>query len=202
MTSTQATLKFSDNSTKTINANEKITKLLTDAKSFQKNTVTANIAEGDAAKTSDDKYYQSTLITVVGSPSHNFENYKVELSGIDGAIIVDENGQELNKDNIAAGTNFYVRIPAEKVTTESQTVKVNVTANFTGNSVSFYKTGDDKLQRMASIFPGSEIAGAEFAVVGNTGMNVAQTIYFVGLIVLLCGVGIVYANAKPVQEKQ
>ena len=33
-------------------------------------------------------------------------------------------------------------------------------------------------------------------------MNTAQTIYFIGLIVLLCGVGIVYANVKPVEAKQ
>ena len=35
----------------------------------------------------------------------------------------------------------------------------------------------------------------------DTGMSKAQTIYFIGLIVLLCGVGIVYANAKPVESK-
>ena len=33
--------------------------------------------------------------------------------------------------------------------------------------------------------------------VPDTGMGVAQTIYFMGLILLLSGVGIVYANAKP-----
>ena len=33
--------------------------------------------------------------------------------------------------------------------------------------------------------------------VPDTGMNTAQTIYFIGLIVLLSGVGIIYANAKP-----
>ena len=33
--------------------------------------------------------------------------------------------------------------------------------------------------------------------VPDTGMGIAQTIYFMGLILLLSGVGIVYANAKP-----
>ena len=33
-------------------------------------------------------------------------------------------------------------------------------------------------------------------------MSAAQTIYFIGLIVLLCGVGIVYANAKPIENNQ
>lgn len=46
--------------------------------------------------------------------------------------------------------------------------------------------------------------GDGFNLVGSpdTGMNAAQTIYFIGLIVLLCGVGIVYANTKPVESKQ
>ena len=42
----------------------------------------------------------------------------------------------------------------------------------------------------------------EFVGTDDTGMTTVQTIYFIGLIVLLCGVGIVYANAKPVQVKQ
>ena len=47
-------------------------------------------------------------------------------------------------------------------------------------------------------------SGLEISFVGSpdTGMNNAQTIYFIGLIILLCGVGIVYANAKPVEQKQ
>ena len=46
--------------------------------------------------------------------------------------------------------------------------------------------------------------GDAFNIVGSpdTGMNAAQTIYFIGLIVLLCGLGIVYANTKPVESKQ
>ena len=42
----------------------------------------------------------------------------------------------------------------------------------------------------------------EVAPSPNTGVNKAQTIYFIGLVVLLCGIGIVYANAKPSESKQ
>ena len=38
--------------------------------------------------------------------------------------------------------------------------------------------------------------------VGDTGMSVAQIVYFIGLIVLLTGVGIIYVNAKPAEIKQ
>ena len=39
----------------------------------------------------------------------------------------------------------------------------------------------------------------DLAPAPDTGISAGQTIYFVGLIVLLCGVGIIYANAKPTQ---
>ena len=47
----------------------------------------------------------------------------------------------------------------------------------------------------------SKDSGKDFdlAPAPDTGISAGQTIYFVGLIVLLCGVGIIYANAKPTQ---
>ena len=38
--------------------------------------------------------------------------------------------------------------------------------------------------------------------VPDTSMSIAQSVYFIGLVVLLCGVGIIYANAKPRQKQQ
>ena len=42
----------------------------------------------------------------------------------------------------------------------------------------------------------------EAVVVDDYGISTAQTIYFIGLIVLLCGIGIIYANSKPVENQQ
>ena len=46
-------------------------------------------------------------------------------------------------------------------------------------------------------------AGKDFdlAPAPDTGISAGQTIYFIGLIVLLCGVGIIYANAKPAKAQ-
>lgn len=187
----------------------KIQELYTAATNATVPSVSVNVAEGEATHVEKEKYYQSPLITVVGTPANSFENYSVSITGIDDMITVNENGQEISRDSITAGTKFYVRIPEEKVTKESQTVQINVTANFTGGSARYNIATNGKdsqnpnpFQRLATVYPTSKIAGAEFVVTPNTGMNVAQTIYFVGLIVLLCGVGIVYANAKPVEAKQ
>lgn len=179
-----------------------IKSLVAKAKTATIPKVTVNVGEDSAAKTDDGKYYQSAIISVVGDPTANFESYDVTVSGIDGAIIVNENGEEISATGISAGTKFYVRVPSDKVSKEPQTVKINVRAKFNGMRGFYYATSDSNLQRMASTEDDYVDGGAEFTVVGDTGMNATQTIYFIGLIVLLCGVGIVYANAKPIQAKQ
>ncbi len=169
------------------------------------NRVIVTKADDNISRTDDKKYYQSSLITVSGDPTNSLLGYDVSLTGLDGAIIVGEDGESLNTTDIAPGTKFYVRVPAEKVTESVQKVNVSVTGHFTGASGTYYYVEDNAdLQRMASVEPGDVAGGIEVEFIGtpDTGMNTAQTIYFIGLIILLCGVGIVYANAKPVKSRQ
>ena len=197
--------------------NTKVNELVTKANAATNPKIVVTKASDEVSKTEDGKYYQSALITVVGDPSDNFTSYDVTLTipkTIGEASIVLEDGTVVEQaagseetavyGPIAAGKKFYVRVPVEKVGEEVQNIKVSVSGKFEDLGIYYYKTGDDKLQRMASVVPGTVSGGTEVEFVGSpdTGMNAAQTIYFIGLIVLLCGVGIVYANAKPVEAKQ
>ena len=187
--------------------NGKIMALVNNAKAATSagNRVIVTKADDNISRTDDKKYYQSSLITVSGDPTNSLLGYDVSLTGLDGAIIVGEDGESLNATDIAPGTKFYVRVPAEKVTESVQKVNVSVTGHFTGASGTYYYVEDNAdLQRMASVGPGDVAGGIEVEFIGtpDTGMNTAQTIYFIGLIILLCGVGIVYANAKPVKSRQ
>ena len=188
------------------NAYAKVRKLVDDAKAASKVVpkVNVNKASDSMVKTSDGKYYQTSIITVAGSPSGNFKSYDIRVSGIDGAKVVDENGKDLALTNVAVGKKFYVRIPANKVTEKVQTLKVEVTGHFDLPGATYYVSAGHQTLTTVSVNPTDGHGEVEFEVVGvpDTGMNAAQTIYFIGLIVLLCGVGIVYANAKPVQNKQ
>ena len=164
-------------------------------------TLSVSAANENIVKTSDGKYYQTSVITVAGTPANALKTYDItSVSGIDGVKVVDENGAEMALTNIPAGKKFYLRIPANKVTNKAATLRVNVTGNF---STYVYYVADGYQKVVA---PGNhqEQRGIDFEITGSpdTGMNAAQTIYFIGLIVLLCGVGIVYANAKPVESKQ
>lgn len=162
-------------------------------------------ASDNLSQSEDKKFYFSDLITVAGDPSSALQSYTITLNGIEGAKAVDQNGSELT-GTITAGTKFYVRIPAEKVTKEVQKVTVSVDAKFTSLEGKYFTAAAANKQKVVSVKASEKIIskGTEVQFVGteDTGMNKAQTIYFIGLIVLLCGVGIVYANAKPVQVKQ
>ena len=169
--------------------------------------LTVTKANGEISKTDDGKYYQSTLISVVGNPSSDFKSYDIKVSGIDGAIVVGEDGKQMSLTGVNPGKNFYVRIPKEKVTETVQTLTVSITGHFNTLAGNYYTAKDNaSLQKVVSVTGAnkdvSEGTSIEFVGAPDTGMNTAQTIYFIGLIVLLCGVGIVYANAKPVESKQ
>ena len=160
------------------------------------------------SKTTDGKYYQSSKISVVGNPAGTLQSYTISLSGIDGAFAVDPEGR-LIEDAVGPETEFYVMVPVDKITDKVQTLKVEVVGKFSSLAGNYYTTaqtsGGSPLQKVVSV-TGNVInvsRGTEIEFVGapDTGMNAAQTIYFIGLIVLLCGVGIVYANAKPVESK-
>ena len=120
------------------------------------------------------------------------------------AKVVDENGAEITALNgLAKGTKFYIRIPADQVSSDTKTLTVEVVGHFDSVVGNYYIA--DGLQKVVTASNTVVVINASDSidVVGapNTGMSTAQTIYFIGLIVLLCGVGIVYANAKPAESK-
>ncbi len=170
--------------------------------------ITMSLANQEMSITEDEKYYQTALVTITNSdPSNLVEgSLAVEIkSAPDGTILIDENGQEI-KDykNL---TKFYVRIPVESVTEENKVVKLYAKGTFRGYDGYYYRA--DGAQTVSTVFTtdvptdtGLEISINYTPEVPDTNMNVAQSVYFIGLVVLLCGIGIIYANAKPKQNQQ
>ncbi len=168
----------------------------------------ANLSSTDISITNNNEYYQSDAVTVTGSPSDNFNSFKVEISSApEGTILVDEKGAKLSSyDNLPTGTKFYVRVPVNKVTEENKKVKLSFVGSFKTYEGNYYvSTGKQTITSVKTV-NNNVSTGLEFELnytpdVPNTGMSTAQTIYFIGLIVLLSGVGIIYANAKPTNAK-
>lgn len=187
----------------------KINNLVSEAKKATKaRNISVSFANSDLSKLQDGNY-QTSVVNVTSTTEDSLTGFDVSISGIDGITVVDENGNEIKTlTNLTKGTKFYVRIPKNQVTEKAKTLTINVVGHFNYLKGTTYTTPNQSGQVMQKVVTvtGSVIdvpSSTSVQVVGapDTGMSTAQTIFFIGLIVLLCGVGIVYANAKPVQDK-
>ena len=83
---------------------------------------------GDSiSKVDGTDYYQTPVVNVTSSTSEALTGYDISVSGIEGAKVVGEDGQDItNLTNVSKDTKFYIRIPADKVTDKVQKLTVNV----------------------------------------------------------------------------
>lgn len=158
--------------------------------------------------TSDEKYYQTAQISVAATPGENFKGYSVKLEAApEGSFIVNANGNKLEDDNhMSVNDKFYIRVPVDKVNENNKIIKFSVTGSFTTYEGNYYKaTGAQTIATVQTVTNNVQ-TGAEIPLnytpdVPDTGLSTAQTVYFIGLIVLLSGIGIIYANVKPSESK-
>lgn len=169
-------------------------------------TMTMSIESEDLSLTADEKYYQSALVTVSNTDPDHLQSFNVEItSAPEGTILVDANGQQI--ENTTGLEKFYVRIPVDNVTEENKVVRLSATGTFRGYDGYYYRA--EKAQTVSTVFTtdvpnttGLELPIAYEPAVPDTSMSVAQSVYFIGLVVLLCGIGIIYANTKPKAKQQ
>lgn len=166
--------------------------------------VLVNKADENISKVDDGKYYQTSAITITAKSTDDLLSYRVSTAGVEGAFVVGEDGKTIAEDqDISPETKIFVRIPADKIKDVSKNLILNVDAKFRMFAGYVYAASENDQEVVTVEDQEAHILGGTvFEVVGtpDTGMNTAQTIYFIGLVVLLCGVGIIYANAKPVKK--
>ena len=187
-----------------------INTLIEKAKTMRNHVMLVSVSKKseNISVTNDNKFYQTDLISVTGSVGStditSFEGYSVNLSKVpEGTILVDESGNQYSDlENMSPTSKFFVRIPVDKVTDENKTLEISVSGKFKTYGANKYVSGE--YQKVANVKLLNKNVNHPLTIqldytpeVPNTGMGVAQTIYFMGLILLLSGVGIVYANAKP-----
>lgn len=184
--------------------------LVTNAIANQKNPnkdLVVTKEDDNISITSDEKYYQTSLITVTGSPAENFNGYAVSLTAPEGSMLVDESGKEItDTTNLTASTKFYVRVPKDKVTEENKKVIVSVTGSFKTYEGNYYVSDDHQTITSVKTVNNNLNKGLEIELnytpeTPDTASTVSRSIYFIGLIILLSGAGIIYANVKPKESK-
>ena len=196
-----------------------INQLITNAKAKSGIAYSISLSDGDGAIKTDDahQYFFSPLYTVVSSIDNSvgeLTTYSLNVTAKDqdgntvdvNPVITDAEGNV--KNDVSALTpsqlsTFYVRIPADKVD-KNITVNVGINGTFRMYDGLRYKTAGDYQEVTTVQFVSKTTSSGksfDLAPAPDTGISAGQTIYFVGLIVLLCGVGIIYANAKPAKAQ-
>lgn len=168
------------------------------------------------SKSTDNKFHITSDISVTGGVANGvdasnhtiysnsseigeYKGYTVAFKGDvpNGSYITDAQGNK--KTTFGPGEKFRVYVPS---TTESATINLSITGNFEKYTGYYYVSGScQQVTRVEKVVDHPN-TGASFTIAPDTRASSAQTIYFIGLVVLLCGVGIIYANAKPSAQKQ
>ena len=190
---------------------ERIAPLVNNAKQSNvsaNGTITLSITNDQISVSSDEKYYLTSKVTIGTTNGSNLVegSVNVEISSAPkGTVLVNENGEEIK--DVSNLSEFYVKVPIENVTEDNKVVSLSATGKFRGYDGYYYRA--DGAQTVSSVYTtdiptstGLDIPLNYTPEVPPTGMNLAQSIYFIGLVVLLCGVGIIYANVKPKTRQQ
>lgn len=185
--------------------NEYVSGLISSAKAVKDPAdSTLSVTGGDGWTKTDDGY-KSSLISVAPSSSEaSYSAYSLTLEGApDGVKVYTEAGEDITSklDNITAGTKVYVFVPSEQAKKGPKfTLKASTTITYNAA----YKYVDKTTNHQPSVLVGPETKNIEGAislnVIPDTASSISNSIYFVGVLILLCGAGIIYANVKPKKQ--
>lgn len=180
---------------------------------------TLSVTGGDGWTKTDDGY-KSSLITVAPSSSEvSYSTYYLSLYDMpenvkvytesgnevenakDGVGCAGENCPSWVSEEITAGTKVYVFVPSEQA---KKGPKFNLKASTTITYNAAYKYVDKTTNHQPSVLVGPETKNIEgtisLNVIPDTASSISNSIYFVGVLILLCGAGIIYANVKPKKQ--
>ena len=185
--------------------------MVANAKKAKANSVTPSmkvtISGNELSLTSDNKYYESGLISVALTGA---ANYNVALEGgTKNTVIVGTDGNA--KSSFKANEQFKVRIPANELT---EKISINIKISTTGvtKSAKIYKPSDSKYQRVVGLF-NDETALSEAVKltaapntttvevdVPNTSANILMASIAAGVIIIIAGIGIILYRGRKVQN--
>lgn len=186
--------------------NNYIQALIDQAKSVQDpaNATIAINSNGNWSKI--DNGYKSDLISINSSNNEaKVTSYSLSVSGIqNGTKVYTESGNDITNSlaNIEAGTKVFIVVP-EEMAKSGPKIDVNVSANLTYEAA--YKYVDLTTKHQPSVLVGPETkqvsAAISLTVVPDTASSISNSIYFVGFLILITGMGIIYANVKSKKEQ-
>lgn len=173
---------FTTNSADTYNVRPIIKQLVAgakSAKSYADPTLNVNVSGTDMTLSSDKKYYVSKEVGVALTGA---STYKVSVSGADGIIVTNANGEA--KSEFSSNEKFIVKVPVSSIS-KTTNLTVNVSADGSITKAYIYSPGDASYQKVATLYtdevklektisltatvvtPGKPSVCVEYVIVGN-----------------------------------
>lgn len=164
-----------------------------------------NLAFSYDGKNELDKDSKTVKTSIISLQTNGVSSYSVNLSSAPaGTKMYSQDGNEITDLNNVTATKFYLVMPIDNV--DNYTYDFNITAKATGYSYyKGYKYTSEGNQPLVLVTKESKDLDAEINIKGSnledTGLSVANSIYLVGFLILIAGIGVVYLNAKQKQEQ-
>lgn len=166
------------------------------------------VSEGKTTWTESDNIAKSNLIKVESEPGveATLSKFSVSLENApEGTKVYTADGKEVtDTTSITGGTKLYITIDKSKLDKSKEyNFKLNATGTITYDSAYMY-TNDSGKQPSILVGPETkDIQGLlDFQIVPDTASSLSKSIYYIGFIILLCGVGMIYANVRPKRQEE
>ena len=180
-------------------------KLVAAAKQATDPDSVTNLAFSYDGKNELNKDEKTVKTSIISLQTNGVSSYSMNLANaIPGTKVYAESGEEITDLNNVTAKRFYLVMPIDNV--DNYTYDFNITAKATGYEYyKGYKYTSGTNQPLVLVTKESKDLDATINIKGShledTALSVADSIYFVGFLILLAGVGLVYFNAKQKQEQ-
>lgn len=187
-----------------------VDKILEDAQSLKDKPVAslrATKRSDNISMTNDNKYFQTDYIDVVSTVSSDklgkFNAYKININKAPaGTFVIDTEGKKIdNIDNLPAGTSFALRVPIDNVNNNNINMEISVLGSFESYVAHKYIALDS--QTVTAVKKINNNISVPLNVqlrytprVPDTALSDSKPLFFIGVILLLSGLGIFYTSAK------
>lgn len=185
---------------------EQALQLVTAAKSAANPASDAKLNVNSSNEYSVDEDNKTVKTNVITVDKTNIKSYKLDVSKApSGTKVYSENGTEITDLGNITVDKFYLVFPIDNV--ENYTYDFNLGIS-TDNYV-YYKgykyTNTEGNQPLVIVAPDNKTLNASLNLKGShvedTASSIANSIYFVGFLILITGIGIIYANVKTKKEE-
>lgn len=125
-------------------------------------------------------------------------------SEIGGACAPNQDCSNKKPYKIEGTPKLYLTIDNNKMDKSKEyNIKMNVYANISYDAAYMY-TNDSGKQPSILVGPETkDIQGSlDLKIIPDTASSLSKSIYYIGFIVLLCGVGMIYANVRPKRQEE